>query len=158
MRTREIALTVLFPIFIAVGFTLGMDAVSSTEFGYAQYAFQLAAALTFALSLLWFYETDFSWSVASVFVLTTSVTLAAVIGALEWVYLKENTHCLITADLTNAPTVGPGIYEFRIFGRTGSFREILTVTWDGQKPLQEWKTERVTIEEGRLVFTPMRWP
>jgi hypothetical protein len=104
MRTREIALTVLFPIFIAIGFTLGMDAVSSTEFGYARYAFQLAAALGFALSLLWFYETDFSWSVASVFVLTTSVTLAALIGALEWVYLKENTYCLITADLTNAPT------------------------------------------------------
>ena len=51
MRRREIALTVIFPIFIAVGFTLGMDAVSSTEFGYA---FQLAAPLGFALSLCGF--------------------------------------------------------------------------------------------------------
>ena len=39
MRAPDIALSVLFPIFIAIGIALGMDAVSADQFWVARAAF-----------------------------------------------------------------------------------------------------------------------
>jgi hypothetical protein len=61
--------------------------------------------------------------------------------------------------LRNVPPLpGPGIYEVRIFGRTGDFQEILNIIWKDGRAYQGFSTSRVSLQDGQPTFTPMPWP
>jgi hypothetical protein len=57
------------------------------------------------------------------------------------------------------PLPGPGIYDIRIFARSGNFQEILTIYPNGEpETKQEITISRMTIDKGGVVVTPMQTP
>jgi hypothetical protein len=95
VRTPEVVLSVLFPLLVAVGIALGIDAVTATEFWYAKLAFAFAAALIMGVTLWWFYREPLTPAVGvMVFFLTGSIG-TALFGGLKWLDLKENVYCVV---------------------------------------------------------------
>jgi hypothetical protein len=110
MRAPDIALSVLFPILIAVGIALGMDAVTAPEFFYARVALILAAFLAFSLTMWWFYLIDFSWPVAAMILVTVGSVGVALVGGLKWIDEKQNTHCIIVGGIGGGDSASQGSY------------------------------------------------
>jgi hypothetical protein len=106
VRPPEIILYVLFPLFIAVGIALGMDAVSAVEFSYARAAFAFAAAVTIGLTLWWFYQADFTRAVALMLFFSVGSIGVAWWAGMKWLDLKEHVFCYI-----GAVPDGDGIYR-----------------------------------------------
>ena len=209
VRAPDIALSVLFPVLIAVGIALGMDAVSPAEFLYAKAALVLAALLACVLTMWWFYVIEFSWPAAAVIFVTVGSVGVALVGGLKWLDLKENTHCIIVGQIWNGdsasqptfpvsatnkgwypalnvririrdwhypnhayeigdvdpnlervldnvpPFPGFGTYEIFIYSRSGNFREILRIYPVNNQAFQSSSFERMTVEGGKLVLTPI---
>jgi hypothetical protein len=107
VRPPEILLYVLFPIFIAIGIALGMDATGPTEFGYARAALCLAGFISIGLTLWWFYQTELTSAVALMLFFTVGCIGTALVGGLKWLDLKENTFCYIGAILGDMHNKGP---------------------------------------------------
>lgn len=218
MRAPEIVLYVLFPMLIAVGLALGMDAVSATEFWYARAAFNLAAAIAIGLTMWWFYQADFTAMIALMVFFTVGSIGATWWGGQKWLDLKENTYCYflvafnsvgapanegpyplmafssgpypvtnvrvairnvqhdanwpingpnyieigdvepaVAKSLPQIPPLAPGVYQIEIRARSGIFREILAIKWDGKNSSQKIEVDRrIMIGGQKPALIPLR--
>ena len=104
---NRVFLPVLFPILIAVGIALAVDATSATEFSLARFAFYLAAAIPIALAFLAYRVANFGIRSNATLIITVGVSLGALALGIYWIWLKEGTYCYITADLGPPGFQGP---------------------------------------------------
>jgi hypothetical protein len=93
MWQANVFLTVLFPILIAVGLALGMDASTSIEFSLARWAFGLAAAIPFVLAFSTFRDSDLTLTSVGVLCVTVGIIAGSFVLGFTWLDLKENIYC-----------------------------------------------------------------
>ena len=136
MRQTDVFLSVLFPILIAVGIALAVDATSATEFSLAQFAFCLAAAIPVALTFLAYRDADTDVRSAATLFVTVVLTLGILALGIYWIWLKEDTYCFITADLGPPGYQGPYVLQATLARPISHTQRSAHHCW---KRLRDWR-------------------